>query len=92
MESLSTVKRYKLAPPTEQDLLTSLERLVGQEESRRLWTVACRRAGLHGSARTLDQLESGLQQLKLAQGLGCVVANSILVRVRSYRTLSILNK
>ncbi|WP_157991664.1 hypothetical protein [Caldimonas tepidiphila] len=92
METAAVIKNYNLAPPTEKDVFASLDRLVGQEESRRLWTAACRQAGVRSNgALPLEQIESALQQLKQEKGLAMVAANSLLVRVKSYRTLSLLN-
>lgn len=94
MEASTPVQRYNLAPPTEQDVFASLDRLVGQEESRRLWTAACRQAGVrsNGTPLSIAQLDSALQQLKLTKGLASVAASSMMVRLKSFRTLSILNK
>lgn len=93
MNALTAVKGHNLAPPTEQDLFASLDRLVGQAESRQLWASACRQAGIPaGVAMPADQLERALQQLKLAKGMASISANSILIRLKSHRTLSHLNQ
>lgn len=93
MEALTPVKRYNLAPPTVNDLFVSLDRLVGPEESQRLWVAACRQAGVrsNGPALSIEQFDNALQQLKQAKGLASVAASSMLVRLKSYRTLSIMN-
>jgi DNA-binding phage protein len=93
MEALSPVKRYNLAPPTEQDVIVSLSRLFKPEEVQQLWTAARSQAGLRskGAPLTMDQLANALQQLKLSKGLAAVAASSLLVRVKSYHTLSHLN-
>lgn len=92
MQASTAVKRYNLSPPGEQDVLVSLTRLVGPDESARLWTSACRQSGVRaGMALSLEQLEKALLQLKLAAGLAAVAASSILVRLKSYRTLSLMN-
>jgi hypothetical protein len=91
MEASQVVSRYNLGPPTEKDLLVSLERLVGPDESRRLWSSACGQAGVRANGTlSIEQLDRALQQLKLVKGLAMVAANSMLVRLKSYRTLSII--
>jgi hypothetical protein len=92
MEATPTIARYELAPPAEQDLFASLERLVGRDESRRVWDNARRQAGVQpGADLSLDQFDSALQCLRRGKGLASVSASSILVRLRSYRALSTLN-
>ncbi|MFC0250696.1 hypothetical protein [Massilia consociata] len=92
MEAPTAVKRYNLSPPGEQDVLASLTRLVGPDESSRLWTSACRQAGARsGAILSLEQFEKVLLQLKQSAGLAAVAASSILVRLKSYRTLSLMN-
>lgn len=91
MEALSPVKGYNLAPPSEQDLFASLQRLVGPDDARRAWDDARRQAGTApGAALSLDQFDSALQRLREGKGIASVAASSILVRLRSYRTLSAL--
>jgi hypothetical protein len=92
MEASTTIKRYNMAPPNEQDVLTSLARLVGPDVARQLWTAACGQAGIrNGATLSLQQLDGALQQLKQVKGLASVAANSLLVRVKSFRTLSSMN-
>jgi len=90
MEASSAVNRYKLAPPSEQDLLVALNRLMKPEESQQLWTTACRQAGAR-SPLSVDQFERVLMHLKEAKGLASIAASSTLVRLKSYRTLSKMN-
>jgi hypothetical protein len=91
MEALSPVKGYNLAPPGEQDLFASLARLVGPDEAHRAWDNARRQAGLApGVALSMDQFDNALQQLRQSRGIAAVAGSSILVRLRSYRTLSAL--
>ncbi|WP_152594662.1 hypothetical protein [Massilia sp. BSC265] len=90
MEASSAVNRYKLAPPSEQDLFVSLNRLMKPEESQQLWTTACRQVGAR-SPLSVDQFERVLVQLKEAKGLASIAASSTLVRLKSYRTLSKMN-
>lgn len=93
IETTTAVARYNLPSPTEKDLLVSLDRLVGAEETRRLWTIARGRAGVPLSgAISMDQFHSVLQQLKQERGVAMVAANSMLIRLKSFRTLSILSK
>ena len=92
MEALNPVKSYNLEVPTEKDLLVSLDRLVGAVETRRLWTIARGRAGVPLAGKiSAEQFERTLQELKLEKGIAMVSANSMLIRLKSYRTLSILH-
>jgi hypothetical protein len=90
METLPVVKRYNLAPPTEHDLLVSLSRLMGLEESRQLWLEVCRTVGV-ASPLSLDQFERALLRLREDKGMPSITASSMLVRLKSYRTLSSMN-
>jgi hypothetical protein len=90
MEALTVIKRYHLAPPSEQDVLVSLNRLMSPAESRQLWSAACRAAGVAAPA-SLDALELALLRLKDTRGIASIAAVSLLVRLKSYRTLSMMN-
>jgi hypothetical protein len=90
MEAPTVVKRYNLAPPSEQDLLVSLNRLMTPEQSRELWSAACRAAGA-SSPLSFDEFERALLHLKEARGIASITAVSMLVRLKSYRTLSMMN-
>lgn len=90
MEAPAAVKRYNLAPPNEQDLFVSLNRLMKPEDSQELWTVACRHAGAR-SPLSLEQFERVLVRLKENKGMASIAASSMLVRLKSYRTLSMMN-
>jgi hypothetical protein len=93
MEASTAVKTYNLEVPTEKDLLVSLDRLVGAVETRRLWTNARSQAGVPLSGKiSMDQFERTLQELKKEKGVAMISANSMLIRLKSYRTLSILHK
>lgn len=92
MQTMKPAPGYGLSQPNAQDILAALLRLVGQDESSRLWTASCRQAGISPSSTlTLDQLGRALQQLKQEKGLATIVANSMLVRISSFRTLSTIN-
>lgn len=90
MDASSAVNRYNLAPPSEQDLFASLNRLMKPEQSQELWSTACRQAGAR-SPLSVEQFERVLVQLKEARGLASIAASSTLVRLKSYRTLSKMN-
>lgn len=90
MEAPAVVKRYNLAPPSERDLFVSLNRLMTPEESRQLWSAACHASGVV-SPSSLDEFERALLQLKEAKGIASIAAISMLVRLKSYRTLSMMN-
>jgi hypothetical protein len=90
MEASSVVKRYNLAQPTEHDVIVSLSRLMDPEESRQLWLNVCRAAGVH-SPLSLDQFETALTKLRERRGMASITASSMLVRLKSYRTLSMMN-
>lgn len=86
MEAPAIVKRYNLAPPTENDLFISLNRLMTPDESQQVWSAACRASGF-SSPTSLDQFELALLQLKEVKGIAAIAAISMLVRLKSYRTL-----
>lgn len=90
METPAIVKRYNLAPPTEHDLFVSLNRLMTPEQSRQMWSAACHASGL-SSPSSLDEFERALLQLKEAKGIAAIAAISMLVRLKSFRTLSMMN-
>lgn len=90
MEVSPSVQRYNLEAPTEQDLLVSLNRLMKSEESVKLWSAACRTAGAR-SPLSIEHFERALVELKEAKGMASIAASSILVRLKSYRTLSKMN-
>lgn len=90
MEASSAVKSYNLAPPSEQDLFVSLNRLMKPEESQQLWTAACRHTGARPPL-SIEQFERVLVQLKEGKGMASIAASSMLVRLKSYRTLSMMN-
>ncbi|WEF34636.1 hypothetical protein [Pseudoduganella chitinolytica] len=87
MDALSAIKRYNLDPPSEQDLLASLNRLMKPEQSQQLWSTACKQINVR-PPMSIDQFEKALLQLKDAKGMASIAANSILIRVKSYRSLS----
>ena len=92
METSTAIQRYNLPPPVEQDLIVSLERLVKADEARRIWAAARGRAGLRPSGTlTMVQFDSALQQLKQEKGVAMIAASSMLIRLKSFRTLSILH-
>ncbi|GGY90884.1 hypothetical protein ACFFTM_25165 [Pseudoduganella plicata] len=90
MKTPAVVKRYNLALPSEQDLLLSLDRLMKHDQSRQLWSAACRASGV-SPPLTMDQFERALMQLKDGKGMASIAAVSMLVRLKSYRTLSAMN-
>ena len=90
MEALPSVKRYNLAPPSEQDLFVSLNRLMKPDESERVWTAACRAAGAR-PPMSIEIFERALVQLKEGKGMAAIAASSMLIRLKSYRTLSMMN-
>lgn len=90
METPAVVKRYNFAPPSEQDLLVSLARLTTSEESLQLWSAACRASGV-SSPLSLDEFERALLHLKETKGIASIAAVSMLVRLKSYQTLSRMN-
>jgi DNA-binding phage protein len=90
MEASSAVKRYNLAPPNEQDLFVSLNRLMKPEDAKLLWTNACRHVGARAPL-SIEHFERALVQLKEGKGMASIAASSMLVRLKSYRTLSLMN-
>lgn len=90
MQAPAVVKRYNLAPPSEQDLFVSLNRLMTQEAARQLWAATCHAAGVT-SPMSFDDFERALLQLKEGKGMASIAAISMLVRLKSWRTLSMMN-
>jgi hypothetical protein len=87
-----TVPGYELAPPSEQDLIMAMARMVGVEDARATWTgvrAACGPAHPE-SPMTLDQLHSAAELLAQRPGLK-VPARAFAIRLNSYRMLSNLD-
>lgn len=84
-----TIPRYRLAPPTEDDALAMLARVLGVEEAASTWLRACRRAGVR---RTDDLAPSELlrvcERLAEDEGRAGVIGGSLAVRARTYLLLS----
>ncbi|HEX8903584.1 MAG TPA: hypothetical protein VF771_01940 [Longimicrobiaceae bacterium] len=86
-----TIQRYGLAPPTEEDALTMLARVMGVDGATRAWLRACRSAGVsrHGVPRlSADELLRVAEKLAEGEGTERVIGTSLAVRTRTWVLLS----
>jgi hypothetical protein len=85
----TTIRRYGLAPPSEDDALGMLARVLGVDRAAQAWLRARRAAGLreHGTLSPEELLRAAEA---LTQGEGCApaVGTSLAVRVRSWILLN----
>jgi hypothetical protein len=85
----TTIRRYGLAPPSEDDALGMLARVLGVDRAAKAWLRARRTAGVreHGALSPEELLRAAEA---LTQGEGCepAVGTSLAVRVRSWILLN----
>jgi len=76
---------YGLAPPTEDDALGMLARVLGVDRAAQAWLRARRAAGLSGhGALTPEQLLRAAEALTAGEGCEPAIGTSLAVRVRSW--------
>ena len=83
----NAVPGYALAAPTEQDAITFLARALGADRAVSLWVRTCQDAGVRSGKLSLDELERAAQALSKQEGVAGVIANSMVIRLRTYRLL-----
>ncbi|HYH83099.1 MAG TPA: hypothetical protein VEX86_25110 [Longimicrobium sp.] len=84
-----TIPRYALAPPSEDDALSMLARVVGVDRAARAWLRARREAGLHVQGRLKpDELLRAAEVLQHGAGCEQAIGTSLAVRVRTWILLN----
>jgi hypothetical protein len=85
----STIPRYGLAPPCEDDALGMLARVLGVDRAAQAWLRARRGAGLvgHGTL-TPEELLRAAEALTRGEGCEPAIGTSLAVRVRSWILLN----
>lgn len=84
-----TIGRYGLAPPSEDDALGMLARVLGVDRAVQAWLRARRAAGLaaHGTL-TAEELLRAAEALSRGEGCEPAIGTSLAVRVRSWILLN----
>jgi hypothetical protein len=86
-----TIQRYGLAPPTEDDALTMLARVMGVDGATKAWLRACEAAGVsrHGVHRlSPEELLRVGETLIRGQGAERAIGTSLAVRARTWLLLN----
>jgi hypothetical protein len=86
----SPIPGYLYPPPSREDFLSSLTRVLGPEEGARAWDHACHVADVSakGVEPAAEQLHAVAQALIRMDGLRSVVGNSMVVRLLTYESLA----
>ena len=87
-DATPTIPGYDLAPPTPGDALAFLARGVGPDRAAALWMRACAQSGVRSDARSPEAMMAVAERLSKEEGVAGVIANSLLVRLRTYRLLA----
>ena len=77
-----------MAPPTPGDALAFLARAVGPDRAAALWMRASADAGVPRGAASPEEMTAVAERLAGEEGAVGVIANSLLVRLRTYRLLA----
>jgi hypothetical protein len=85
-----TIPRYRLAPPTEDDALAMLARVLGVDQAAATWLGACRDAGIRRTDAALSPAELArvAERLSKAAGPTGVIGTSLGVRARTWLLLN----
>src|SRR5690349_11059242 len=85
-----TIPRYRLAPPSEDDALAMLARVMGADQAAATWLRACREAGVRRTDAGLAPAEllRVAERLGKAPGSTGVIATSLAVRARTWLLLN----
>jgi hypothetical protein len=86
-----TIQRYGLAPPTEDDALTMLARVMGVDGATKAWLKACGAAGVdrhHGHRLTPEELLRVAEKLLTSEGPARAIGTSLAVRSRTWLLLN----
>jgi hypothetical protein len=91
MAMSGTIERYGLAPPTEDDAVTMLARVLGVDGATRAWLRACRAAGV--SRDGVHRLSPGEllrvgEALVKGEGAERAIGTSLAVRARTWLLLN----
>ena len=89
-----SIPNYNFKPPTREDAIASLTRLLGEAAALDAWEDACVKAGVSKDSPSIseDELSAVAQQLSCAEGLTSVVGTSLFVNLRTYKALSRLKR
>jgi hypothetical protein len=85
-----TIPRYRLAPPTEDDALAMLARVLGVDQAAATWLRACEEAGVRRTDAGLSPAELARVSETLAKAPGStgVIGTSLGVRARTWLLLN----
>jgi hypothetical protein len=86
-----TIRRYGLAPPSEDDALGMLARVIGVDRAAAVWARAHREAGLggaHGEALGPAELLRVADVLVRSDGPERAIGTSLAVRARTWLLLN----
>jgi hypothetical protein len=86
-----TIDRYGLAPPSEDDGLTMLARVIGVDRAAAAWARACREAGVQatgGAGLTPGELLRVAEVLVRSEGPEQAIGTSLAVRSRTWLLLN----
>lgn len=85
----ATIPKYALAPPSEDDALTMLARVLGVDRAAQAWLRARRDAGLSVLGRlSPDELLRAAEALQRGEGCEQAIGTSLSVRVRTWILLN----
>ena len=87
----ATLPRYGLAPPSEDDALTMLARVIGVDRAAAVWARALREAGFGVAGRTVlgpAELLRVAEVLMRSTGAERAIGNSLAVRSRTWLLLN----
>jgi hypothetical protein len=85
----ATIPKYALAPPSEDDALTMLARVLGVDRAVQAWMRARRDAGVAAQGRlTPEELLRAAEALQRGEGCELAIGTSLMVRVRTWILLN----
>jgi hypothetical protein len=83
------IPKYALAPPSEDDALSMLARVVGVDRAAQAWLRARRGAGVHAQGRlSPEELLRAAEALQRGEGCEQAIGTSLCVRVRTWILLN----
>ncbi len=86
---LGTIPKYALAPPSEDDALGMLARVLGVDRAAQAWLRARRGAGVRAQGRlTPEELLRAAEALQRGEGCEQAIGASLAVRVRTWIVLN----
>jgi len=85
----ATIPKYALAPPSEDDALTMLARVLGVDRAAQAWLRARKNAGVGLQGRlSPEELLRAAEALQHGEGCEQAIATSLMVRVRTWILLN----